>query len=400
MRRNINTLIILSRTSILSTLIIATFAQRTEALDTRGCLGLEQRLFFENGNQGEARSHPSVSGDLDIFDSWMGGDLTLNVKAFYRYDFEDRHRSRADLRVSSLTYIDADYEFKLGFAKEFWGVTESQNLVDIINQTDTMESVDDDVKLGQPMFKASYYTSGGLAEMFFLPYFRERKFPGRNGRLKPVLPISEDSQFEASQGRKHIDVALRYSHTLDSFDVGLSYFKGTSREPDFIVDSSMLTPYYALISQYGLDVQGIFKNTLVKLEAIDRRSSLRSYRAYTAGIEHTSVGIFNTAWNLDWLLEHLYDSRGDEAVVYTQNDVFLGLRVNPNNTSGSEALIGVFSDIENEREYVAKLEASSRLNSHWRFRAEAWLFHTQSMNSPLSSIKDDDFIQISFEYYF
>ena len=41
----------------------------------------------------------------------------------------------------------------VGAAKVFWGTAESRHLVDIINQTDAVEDIDEEDKLGQPMVK-------------------------------------------------------------------------------------------------------------------------------------------------------------------------------------------------------------------------------------------------------
>ena len=105
-------------------------------------------------------------------------------------------------------------------------------------------------------------------------------------------------------------------------------------------------------------------------------------------------------WDIGWILEHLYDSRGKDSTGYAQNDLFIGLRVNPNDTNGSEALLGLFQDLENQEEYVAKIEASSRIGSNWRFNVEAWAFNSHASDSVLHSISNDDFIQIAFNYYF
>ncbi len=60
----------------------------------------------------------------------------------------------------------------------YWGVAESNHLVDIINQTDAVESFDGEEKLGQPMVQYTY-TSGLVA---INPFFK----PGHHCRTLKV----------------------------------------------------------------------------------------------------------------------------------------------------------------------------------------------------------------------
>jgi hypothetical protein len=51
--------------------------------------------------------------------------------------------------------------------------------VDIINQTDLVENIDGEDKLGQPMVHFSYFGDWGVVDFFLLPYLRERTYPGK-----------------------------------------------------------------------------------------------------------------------------------------------------------------------------------------------------------------------------
>ncbi len=108
---------------------------------------------------------------------------------FYRYDANDAKRTRGDIRE---LYWQMDYRelsFKAGIDVVFWGVAESQHLVDIINQTDLVEDIDGEEKLGQPMVNLDYMTDLGTWQFYLLPYFRERTFPGEQGRLRTDPPV-------------------------------------------------------------------------------------------------------------------------------------------------------------------------------------------------------------------
>lgn len=115
----------------------------------------------------------------------------------------------------------------------FWGVTESVHLVDIVNQTDYVEDPAREEKLGQPMINLSQVRDWGMLDFFVLPGSRERTLPGERGRLRshPVTRADE-SRYESGAEEKHVDWAIRWSHTAGNWDVGLSHFCGTSRDPE------------------------------------------------------------------------------------------------------------------------------------------------------------------------
>ena len=75
-------------------------------------------------------------------------------------------------------------ELRVGIGRVFWGVTESYKLVDVINQTDLVENVDREDKLGQPLVNLTFVRDWGALDLYVLPGFRERTYPGREGRLR------------------------------------------------------------------------------------------------------------------------------------------------------------------------------------------------------------------------
>ena len=122
-------------------------------------------------------------------------------------------------------------EVSVGVKKIFWGKTESVHLVDIINQTDAVESFDGEQKLGELMVHFSQFTKIGTFDIFAMPYFRKRVFPGREGRLRPgsedgLVIDSRDFSFESNAEEWRPSFAFRWSHYVGVLDIGLSYFNG------------------------------------------------------------------------------------------------------------------------------------------------------------------------------
>ena len=101
----------------------------------------------------------------------------------------------------------------------------------------------------------------GVFDFFYLPYFRERTFPGKNGRLRFDPPFRlNHAAYESDQEQWHPDFALRWAQIVGAVDIGLHYFYGTSRDPipQWGVSGSgetTLTPFYPIMHQVGLDLQ-------------------------------------------------------------------------------------------------------------------------------------------------
>ena len=74
----------------------------------------------------------------------------------------------------------------------------------------------------------------GTVDLFVLTGFRERTFPGQRGRLRAPLVVDSDrSAFDANGLRRQLGAAVRWSHALGDWDIGIAHFFGTSREPIF-----------------------------------------------------------------------------------------------------------------------------------------------------------------------
>ena len=374
-------------------------------------LGVEWRGFAEPGLYGQDQSRASVRGELGYEGSVVEGDYELLL--FGRYDDKDDERTHIDLREASWVYVGDEWSVKAGVSKEFWGVTESLHLVDVINQTDGVEAVDNEDKLGQPMVKLSSEKEWGTVSLFWLPYFRELSFPGPDGRLAfPFEVRVDDAQFESGAENAHQDVALRYSHYIDELEFAFAHFSGTGRAPLLAFNGDpfdpAFIPFYEQVDQTSLEAQYIYESWLLKLEALSNKGIGDRYAAAVGGFEYTQVGIFDSYADLGWIVEYLFDERKDDVSVIFEHDVFLGWRYAFNDADSSEILFGGIFDA-NTDERIYSLEASQRINSGLKVFVEAWVFDGLPKLTPNSGLDPDkktqflqteDFIQIELVKYF
>ena len=349
----------------------------------------------------------------EIYHSWNDDLDSITFKSFYRWDNEDDERSHGDIRELMWLHVGDDWELRTGIGSVFWGQTESAHLVDIINQTDAVEAVDGEDKLGQPMINLTLVRDWGNLDLFVLPGFRERTFAGKDGRLRGPFIVDTDSvRYQSSDEEHHVDFAARWSHSIDIWELGVSYFDGTSRDPNLSLNSNnrgdwvSLSAYYRQISQVGVDVLAVVDSWILKFEGITRHyddDSLfvpQDYFAMTTGFEYTSVGVFDSVWDIGWLMEYQFDDRDSSFEAAGQNDLMLGSRLVVNDVNGTEVLFGMIQDLDHSNTRSAFVEASSRIDDNWKWRVDARIFSSNEPSNVLYNLRNDDNIEVSLEYYF
>jgi hypothetical protein len=377
----------------------------TFAGEWSGNVAAEWRGFAHNAL--DPRQHDnnfSISFQPEYYHEWGDGRQSFTFEPFIRIDEHDSERSHLDIRNLSWVYVGDDWEVRAGMARVFWGKIESVHLVDVINQTDLVENLDGEDKLGQPMLKFTFLRDWGTLDVFLLPGSRERSYPGVEGRLRGVLPVDEDSAtYTSSRGRDRLDAALRWSHVIGDLDIALSHFSGTTREPLLIPVSGAsgpvaLVPHYNVIDQTGFELQLTRDAWLWKFELISRSGQGERFTAGAGGFEYTFYGVFDSAVDIGVLGEYLYDDR-DEADAFFENDLFMGTRIALNDVQSTELLAGIIQDLDSDARLFS-LEASRRLGDNWKLSIESRWFIDIPPEETLYGLRNDDFIQAELAYYF
>ncbi|GIX21390.1 MAG: hypothetical protein KatS3mg121_0173 [Gammaproteobacteria bacterium] len=296
---------------------------------------------------------------------------------------------------------------RMGSDTVFWGVTESRHLVDIVNQIDTRRDLYGNVRLGQPMLRWRGIGRRDTVDLLLLPYFRERRWPEPEGGLRPQPAVDGGAaRFEADEGRRHLDLALRWRRNVGALDWALSAFRGTAREPvlNLAPDGRRLLPYYPQIRQLGLELQYTRGAWLWKLEALERHGAFdrdgrrRPYRAAVAGFEYTVFSALGDA-DLGLLLERLWDERGDAAADPFQDDWFVALRWIGNDLDDQNALPGLVYD-RNSGERAWRLDWRRRLGDRWTVHVEGAAFRRVAPDGPLGWLRRDDHIGFALQRHF
>lgn len=376
-----------------------------EQSDWSGNLSLDARLFANSAQfEGQDNHNISIAFEPELYVDRDGGEQRIVLHPFLRLDTADDERTHADIRELYWRGAFDEFELKVGVAKVFWGVAESQHLVDVINQTDLVENIDTEDKLGQPMVSLTWIEDWGTLELFLLPYFRERTFPGAEGRLRAGPVVDTDNPlYESGAEQSHVDLAVRWSHYFGDWDVGVAHFSGTSRAPllipSLVNGNIILTPFYQQIDQTSLDLQATKGDWLWKLEAIFNQNDRDDYYAYVGGLEYTLVGVFGSTADLGLLVEYHFDDRDENATTPFQDDIFVGARWALNDTQSSELLAGIVLDADSDT-VLGNIEASRRIGQSWKFTAEVRWFDNVDQADIFYDLRQDDYVELQIAKYF
>lgn len=435
-------------------LLLAISVGTAVAWELEGSVELEGR-HFPNIDSGATTG--SIAGNLELFRPFAGGDMQFVAELFHREDLDDRRRSHGDVRQAYMQGFGRDLEFTLGYRRVFWGVTESRSLVDTINQTDLVEDIRSEDKLGQPLMHLRWFGAPGTLDTYLLAGTRKRTFPAEDGFPRIPFPIAtSESRFPG--GRQHrLDLAARWAFRPPGMDIAVSWFQGTGRSPDFlpclaqgsdfpgtqqgpncnlddampdsplppalisllqllrlapsdaeledeimqeVLDNLVLVPDYRREKRLGVELQRLMGGLALRSELLLRRRAGDWTFATVSGLEYTLPGFFETGWDVGLLFEYLYDGRDDDPIGQRfSNDLFFGTRISLNDIAGTLILAGaiVEPDFGNR---LYSIEASRRLGAHWRIALDVRLFDDLPDDPIVELIDGQDQIRLRLTRFF
>ena len=406
--------------NIAMAILIVFFSSKAQTIEWSGHGAVDFRLYTQSPSyivQNDNTLNPSVMLQPELRHEWNSGSDRFTFIPFGRVDSQDKNRTHFDIREFNWLHQSSNWDLRAGIGNVFWGTTESRHLVDVVNQIDLVENLNGEEKLGQPMLNLNIPSDFGNFSLFYLPYFRDRTYPARSGRLRFELPVDVKEPVFDGINRWHPSFAGRWSHTYGDWDIGLAHFWGIGREPslrgnspsDSTTPSTALIPHYDLIHQTSIDIQGAVGNWLWKLEAITRSGQGKNrIFAAVAGFEYTHYGVLGSNADLGFLMEYLYDDRDFTAPPTPfNNDLFFGFRLNLNDTPDTQLIVSNTFDLETQAS-IFSLNASRRLDNKWRIEAETRLFMNITSNDVrrgpsediLTGMRRDDYFQIRLIRFF
>jgi hypothetical protein len=383
-------------------ILFTTLSGLVNAQSISGFLETQHRCFFNKGQYAEQGMYYfSLAGNVEYNKSMNDGNSQIKITLFGRYDFNDVKRSHVDFRELYYKQSFKNGYTSLGFRKIFWGVVESTNINDIINQKDMLEGIEGDYKLGELMWQTVFIKSFGTFESYIMPFHRRVRFPGPEGRFRSPLDLERDSSanyYRNDIGRWYPSFAVRYNNIIGSFDLGINFFHGLSREPVIDKSSQDINIYYPIINQFGGDFQFTLPGMLLKTEIVNRLGKEKGYWAIVSGFEYTIGNFLNSSGDLGIVSEYLFDERGNNTIRGMDNDLFLGLRFSGNDLNSTEILAGTIIDLSKTTRLYS-FQASRRFNEVVKFELEGKWFRNVSHKEFVSIFRNDSMLQVNILIY-
>ncbi len=257
------------------------------------------------------------------------------------------------------------------------------------------------------MAHATWSGEWGAAKFFILPHHRERTFPSRKGRPRSSLIVDDNrTSYESASKEWHMDFAARYSKSFGPFDIGVSIFDGTNREPLLRPQRNVSVPHYKQILQVGLDAQLTADSWLFKLEAIHRADAQNlyyteeDYAAFVVGGEYTFYSILDSTVDFGVLGEWSYDERGRDATNAFQDDLLFATRIAFNDIQNTEIFASILKDRKHSTGAMV-IEFNRRISDQWSANIELFsLFNVDKKDIQLDATRRDSFFEFRLNYNF
>ncbi len=332
----------------------------------------------------------NINPKLYIENNGLNYNLELIIKSL-----SNDNNLYFDIKEANINFSIGDYDLLIGNSIEFWGKTDSFNLVDIINSKNFNEGLVNPIKMGEFMIKSTSELGLGNLSLYYLPIFRKNNYPSNNSRLSfSSFPDNETASYSNGASRDIHQFALRWDGYYDDFDFGFSAFSGNSRDPSFSQVNSLLHPSYTKIEQYGFEIQQTLSNIILKSEIISRygqpnkSGNIQPYQATVIGLEKTFYSFLNNNLDLTSMIEFTKDSRGLSSHNANQNDIFLINRIVFNDLQDSSISSMLSNDLNTNTGSFIMNFTRRYFNS---LKAEFGIFSPINLNKDnhLSSISND-----------
>lgn len=346
--------------------------------------------------EGSYNDSPYVKFEAEYDISSNG--ISLDTKIFYNWDKNDVSRRYYDVREALIAFHKGSWRFEAGRGLIFWGVSETINVVNTLNQVDLSESVDGKTKTGQNMATASYAFSENTFTAYYLGDFEEIVYPDRPS---PTIPISDVSRYETEQNQH--EYALRWHGLFDFGEAAFSYFKGIRRDPLLVPaksSSPLLEAYYIDTEYVSLEGLAFLGSAIVKFEGKLGEELDNTFSSYNIGFEYPTYPSFAMAQSIAWVFEYVHDSRKELAETMAQNDFFAGGRFSLGDFAQYDSRIILGYDLDHNSKYL-DFSITHRITDFIRWEAKLVQFiDVGEFDDRLFFVQDEDFGQVELHISF
>jgi hypothetical protein len=360
--------LILAICALSSTLVAPACAQ--DALEIRGDIGIEyaDSPNFEGEdsfgntfvNQEQIAKTAALKGSVEL-SRGFGESFSVGARLFWRDDVRDDQRDDARVDELWLQYSSEHWDARVGNQIVTWGSVESFSPVDGINPRDYVEDVIEPAKIGIPAVRIRRRFERSDLSVYWLPRYQPAQYPGAAAYTSFTGGISQDAP-DARWERD--EFAARYFYSGDGFDIGVSYFSGYDREPNYRFDSARAAVVGRAYRsrRLGFEATRVIGDLVLKGEFSARSggaSGSDESLIYVLGGEYT----FSSVWqhsDATVFVEYMGAIGDNQREQVFQNDLFFLLRWSVNDQHSQLVQAGFAVDLDDASKFVWRIEYSLR----------------------------------------
>ena len=337
--------------------------------------------------------------------------FTTDLDLEYLYSSKYHEKRYIQLNEFYLSRSYESYRFALGKRIVYWGELEGYNITDIFNRKNyLLDPFDKSKKLGSWAFTASKYFDDDSIEFGLKFYEEDQKYPKNTSPYYP-FSLNYDKHLITENSKSNPSFYVSYLFNTESFiesENRITVWHGYDNKRYFIpVDQTALAQYAYRINKYLFSSNIVYEDIIFKLEAsytdVIDDELMSDYMQWAVGLEKSFFDIVEMDISLYEEYYH-YSYRDDNAIknvdiseIYN-DDLFLAMKLNFNDTGSSEIKAGMLYDLGNS-EKVFKVEAKTRVKDRFVLHGEL-LRLLPVTSSLLSSFSDHTRVTVGLTYTF
>jgi len=337
-------------------------------------------LTFQTTKYQNFESEQSIYGDM----SFQIKEGSFAIESSLHYLYSHQYSQKRYLRLNELTLSKSFEHSKIQVGKmvKFWGELEGYNISDIFNSKDYLfDPFDGSQKLGSFAVDYSYFWDNSSIELGMKLDESAIEYPNSNSPYG-ILPQPYIKEPQTQETIHTPSLYLKYNVTLESNSIqsenNLILWHGYDNKRYFIPINNQLAQYAYRVNKALFFSNIVYDDTIFKIElaysdVIDD-SRISDYMQIGLGVEKSIYDIKGVDINLYFqYYRYLYEE--EEKIKYVDmgevydNDLFMALKLNFNNTQTSEFKMGLLYDIKNS-EKVWKSEFKTRIVDGLIFKAQ------------------------------
>jgi len=329
----------------------------------------------------------------------------VNIEHLYRSE----HYTHMNELYLSKTY--ESYQFLLGKRIDYWGELEGYNITDIFNQKNyILDPFNKGKKLGSWAFLAKKYFAEDSIEFGVKFYEDDQEYPDISSPYYPFT-LNYNKHLLTEDAKEKPSIYLSYVLSTESFiesENRFSFWHGYDNKRYFIpLDQTTLAQYAYRVNKYLFSSNIVYDDMIFKLEAsytdVLDDIAMSDYLQYSVGMEKSFFDI--AGMDITFYAEYYYYKYRDDNTVTNvdiseiyNDDLFLAIKLNSNDTGSSEIKTGLLYDRDTE-EKVFKIEMQTRIKDSFLLHAELLRFLPVT-SSLLSSFENQTRARAGITYTF